>query len=328
MINYPKISIVTPSFNQGKYIEQTILSILGQNYPNLEYIIIDGGSSDETAEIIKNHQDKITYWVSEKDKGQSDAINKGLKLCTGEIFNWINSDDYLEPNSLFIIAEEFQKKPFSALCGKVNVIDGTFFSHQRNPSYIKETSENSIANFNINQEGTWWSLKVIQELNGVNEGFKFTMDLDLWIRALLTYPFETFSKIEVVLSNFRRHEEAKSTQNSNVKLEDDNFIKETCHIFNQLLPLELEGESYFELLKLPELEYSIHLNYQVEETKKKIITESYLYKLASHFFYSEDYDRSKRCIKALEKLKTEKFQKDIRYFKRKMFFSRLRINRI
>jgi hypothetical protein len=104
-------------------------------------------------------------------------------------------------------------------------------------------------------------------------------------------------------------------------LEDDNFIKETCHIFNQLLPLELKDESYFELLKLPKLAYSIHLNYQVEEAKKKIITESYLHKLASQFFYSNDYARSKRCIKALEKLKSEKFLKDIRYFKRKMFFS-------
>ena len=325
MINYPKISIVTPSFNQGKYIEQTILSILDQNYPNLEYIIIDGGSTDETFEIIKKYENRLTYWVSEKDNGQSDAINKGLKLCTGEIFNWINSDDYLEPNSLFLIAEEFQKKPFSALCGKVNVIDGAVFSHQRKPSYLNETSERSIANYNINQEGTWWSLNVIQQLKGVNQGFKFTMDLDLWIRALLTYPFETFRLFDEILSNFRRHEEAKSTQNSNVKLEDDNFIKETCHIFNQLLPLELKDESYFELLKLPKLDYSIHLNYQVEETKKKIITEYYLYKLTNQFFYSNDYDRSKRCIKALEKLKTEKFQKDIRYFKRKMIWQRLRL---
>ncbi len=229
---------------------------------------------------------------------------------------------------MFLIAEEFQKKPFSALCGKVNVIDGAVFSHQRKPSYLNETSERSIANYNINQEGTWWSLNVIQQLKGVNQGFKFTMDLDLWIRALLTYPFETFRPFDEILSNFRRHEDAKSSQNSNVKLEDDNFIKETGLIFDQLLPLELEGKSYFEILKLPILNYSIHLDYQVEEAKKKVITEYYLFKLASQFFYSNNFNRSKRCIKALEKLKTEKFQKDIRYFKRKMFLSRFRINRI
>ena len=90
---------------------------------------------------------------------------------------------------------------------------------------------------------------------------------------------------------------------------------------NKVIPKELKGESYFEILKLPILDYSIHLDYQVEETKKKVITEYYLFKLASQFFYSKDFDRSKRCIKALEKLKTEKFKKDIRYFKRKMFFS-------
>ncbi len=89
--------------------------------------------------------------------------------------------------------------------------------------------------------------------------------------------------------------------------------------------MELKDESYFELLKIPKLVYSIHLNYKVEESQKKIISEYYLYKLASQFFYSNDYNRSKRCIKALEKLKTEKFQKDIRYFKRKMIWQRLRL---
>ena len=95
MFSYPKISIVTPSFNQGQYIEQTILSVIGQDYPNLEYIIIDGGSSDNTVEIIKKYADKIIYWISDPDNGQSDALNKGLAKCTGEIFNWINSEDYL-----------------------------------------------------------------------------------------------------------------------------------------------------------------------------------------------------------------------------------------
>src|ERR1700733_14532761 len=101
---YPKISIVTPSYNKGQYIEQTIQSVLDQNYPNLEYIIIDGGSTDNTIEIIEKYAPYLKYWVSEKDKGQANAINKGLQYCTGEIFNWLNSDDYLEPDSLEKIA--------------------------------------------------------------------------------------------------------------------------------------------------------------------------------------------------------------------------------
>ncbi len=98
---YPKISIVTPSYNQGQYLEKTIESILSQNYPNLELIIIDGGSTDESINILRRYENRISFWVSEPDNGQADAINKGLKKTTGEIFNWLNSDDYLEPGALF-----------------------------------------------------------------------------------------------------------------------------------------------------------------------------------------------------------------------------------
>ena len=116
---YPKISIVTPSFNQGKYIEQTIQSVLDQDYPNLEYIIIDGGSTDETVEIIKKYEHKIHYWVSEPDKGQTDGINKGFAKCTGEIFNWINSDDYYEPGTFYKLAKLFTEHPYvDVVCGK------------------------------------------------------------------------------------------------------------------------------------------------------------------------------------------------------------------
>ena len=94
---WPRISIVTPSFNQGQFIEETIRSILLQGYPNLEYIIIDGGSTDESVEIIKKYEPWLTYWVSEKDRGQAHAINKGLERCTGEILAYINSDDYYYP---------------------------------------------------------------------------------------------------------------------------------------------------------------------------------------------------------------------------------------
>jgi glycosyltransferase involved in cell wall biosynthesis len=98
--NWPKISIVTPSFNQGQFIEETIRSILLQGYPNLEYIIIDGGSTDRTLKIIENYEPWLSYWVSEKDDGPASAINKGIRKCTGEWFNWINSDDLLLPRSL------------------------------------------------------------------------------------------------------------------------------------------------------------------------------------------------------------------------------------
>ena len=104
---WPLVSIVTPSYNQGQYIEETIRSVLLQGYPNLEYVIIDGGSSDQTAEIVKKYERWLTYWVSEPDRGQADAINKGFSRSTGRILNWLNSDDFLERNALARMAMAF-----------------------------------------------------------------------------------------------------------------------------------------------------------------------------------------------------------------------------
>src|SRR5262249_529742 len=103
----PSITIVTPSYNQVAYIEETIESVLSQGYPRLEYIIIDGGSTDGSVEIIRKYEKHLAYWVSEKDKGQSDAINKGFRRATGEIFNWLCSDDTLEPGALVRVGEAF-----------------------------------------------------------------------------------------------------------------------------------------------------------------------------------------------------------------------------
>ena len=101
---YPKITVVTPNYNYGHYLEETIRSVLLQGYPNLEYIIIDGGSTDNSVEIIKKYESYVTYWESKPDRGQTHAINKGLERATGEIFNWINSDDILMPGALLAIA--------------------------------------------------------------------------------------------------------------------------------------------------------------------------------------------------------------------------------
>ena len=102
---YPRITIVTPSFNQGGFLSETIESILNQDYPNLEYIVIDGGSTDESLDIIKRYEDQLSYWCSEKDRGQSDAIMKGFNRATGELFAWVNSDDVLLSSCLSVIAD-------------------------------------------------------------------------------------------------------------------------------------------------------------------------------------------------------------------------------
>lgn len=122
-MNYPKISIITPSFNQGKFLEGTILSVLNQNYPNLEYIIMDGGSTDNSIEIIKKYVDKLTYWQSKPDDGQSAAINEGFRHATGEIFCWLNSDDQYTEGALKIVGEYFTNHPECQwLCGSGKLI--------------------------------------------------------------------------------------------------------------------------------------------------------------------------------------------------------------
>ena len=136
-----KISIITPSFNQGSYLEQTIDSVLSQNYPNLEYIIIDGGSIDQSVDIIKKHKKHLAYWVSEPDRGQSAAINKGLHKSTGDIINWLNSDDYYEPYTLRSVAEALQDREVQVVCGRSRLFrnNNEAVSYSREQISIQET---------------------------------------------------------------------------------------------------------------------------------------------------------------------------------------------
>ena len=123
-LKFPKITIVTPSFNQSKFLERTIISVLNQNYPNMEYIIIDGGSTDGSVDIIKKYEKYLTFWCSEKDKGQSDAINKGFEHGTGEIYAYLNSDDLFLPGTLQYIAEAFKSnKNYDLIYGSIYIID-------------------------------------------------------------------------------------------------------------------------------------------------------------------------------------------------------------
>ena len=129
-INLPKISIVMPSYNQVEFIERSILSVLNQNYPNIELIIIDGGSTDATIDIIKKYEKSIAFWVSEKDQGQSDALNKGFKRCTGEIYGWLNSDDVYLPNVFKSVSLAFKKNQ------NKKIIFGDWLSIDKNDDVI------------------------------------------------------------------------------------------------------------------------------------------------------------------------------------------------
>jgi glycosyltransferase involved in cell wall biosynthesis len=209
--NLPKISIITPSFNQGPYIEETIRSILLQGYPNLEFIVMDGGSTDETVEILKKYDRFISFWTSQRDAGQSDAINQGIERATGDIFNWINSDDLLAPNALRHLAAIFQKNPDAqAVCGNYLFIGTGIPSTQPQRLLMFSTVEKTLALGGMSQPSLFWRLDTIKQLKGVNQKLHYTMDWELWHRFFLTIPQPKVVLTNAILAHFRWHETSKS----------------------------------------------------------------------------------------------------------------------
>lgn len=208
-MTYPKISIVTPTYNQGQYIEETIQSVLNQNYPNLEYIIIDGGSTDGTVEIIKKYEKHLKYWVSEPDKGQANAINKGLKHCTGEIFNWLNSDDYLAPGALYAIAEAFKGDGIDAVAGRTIYFDENGFQPAEQLANLKAKKlirwDKGVV---FVQPGLWLRREYIAGCGGIDEIFHYAFDWDLVIRYLYCYPKIKYITNDLVF--FRLHDQSKT----------------------------------------------------------------------------------------------------------------------
>ncbi len=210
MSDLPKISIITPSYNQGQYIEQTIQSVLNQNYPNLEYIIIDGGSTDNSVEIIKKHESQITYWVSEKDRGQSHAINKGIEKCTGVLFNWINSDDYLEPGALHKIAETY-------LNTKANIIIGTTkienVNTGENSTFVTKQFDSlgkTISRINFWQPSVYILLEDVLKTGKTTESLHYGMDTEMYIKILLMKGHKGIKVIPDIISHYRIHENSKT----------------------------------------------------------------------------------------------------------------------
>ena len=208
----PLISIVIPSFNQGKYIEQTIVSIIEQSYKKVEIIIIDAASTDETVAVIKKYEQYISYWVSEPDRGQSHAINKGLEKCTGEVFNWINSDDYLEPGALQNIATLFgENNDVQVVCGFTRC----FFDEDNSTSHeyrmgVKPTVAETISLVEMNQPGSFYRTNIVKEFGGVNESLRYVFDDELWFRFLCKYGIENIYLTDKRFAHFRLHGSSKS----------------------------------------------------------------------------------------------------------------------
>jgi glycosyltransferase involved in cell wall biosynthesis len=183
--DHPKITIITPVYNQVDYLEATIQSVINQNYPNLEYIVIDGGSTDGTLGIIKSYETHITKWVSEPDNGMYDALNKGFSLSTGDVMGWINSDDVLLPQSLFNVARLFKELPqVSWIRGLNCVID--LKGQMVNVLIPKRFSLIRILNGDyrwIQQESAFWRRSLWDKSGGhLHNDLKLAGDFELWFR--------------------------------------------------------------------------------------------------------------------------------------------------
>jgi glycosyltransferase involved in cell wall biosynthesis len=208
---YPKISIITPSYNQGEYIEETITSILDQGYPNLELIVMDGGSTDETVEILKKYDDQITFWQSELDKGQTDAINNGFKKCTGDIVTWLCSDDYYEGKCLFKVAEAFLNNlDINLVCGDRR----TFGLGIKDTHYIgwesKETLEETMFYGHYDQPPSFYRKEVWDSIFPLTTELRVYMDCEMWLMYLLKYGMNKAMHIENLFAHGRFHATSKS----------------------------------------------------------------------------------------------------------------------
>lgn len=181
----PKISIVTPSYNQANFLERTINSVLAQQYPNLEYIIIDGGSTDGSVEIIKKYEKYLAYWTSEKDDGQSQAINNGLKRATGEWVAWQNSDDIFYPGAFQALADAASKNSQSMLIiGNMNLIDE--HDHVINDlKYVTPTYQSLLAEgMVLTNQAAFWRRSIHDDIGYLNEDLHYGFDFEWFLRVL------------------------------------------------------------------------------------------------------------------------------------------------
>lgn len=209
---YSRISIVTPSYNQGEYIEKTILSVLEQKYPNLEYIIIDGGSTDKSVEIIKKYERHLKYWVSEPDRGQSDAINKGFKHATGDLLAWLNSDDYYMPGALHRVASMSLESPETdVFVGAGRILDENgIVVYYRDPPSVVTTQSLYQWTFggDFMQPSCFFRRGAWEACGPLDTGLHLALDLDLWLNMAKT-GFQ-FTRINELLSTATGHRNAKT----------------------------------------------------------------------------------------------------------------------
>lgn len=229
---YPKISVVTPNYNLGSYLEATIRSVLDQGYPNLEYIIVDGGSTDNSVEIIRKYEGRLKWWVSEPDNGMYDAINKGFSRCSGEVMLWINSDDLLFPKSLFSIAQVFSDLPqVNWVHGMKATLDGDGV-----PVNIRKPGTYSYYSYFLNeykwvqQEAVAWRRSLyVKAGEKMETSLRYAGDFELWKRF---FENDLLYSAPILIGGFRERELQAS------KKHRDRYLQEVNNILHAAKPPE------------------------------------------------------------------------------------------
>ncbi len=200
----PRITVVTPSYNQAQFLEETIRSVVMQGYPNLEYMVIDAGSKDGSVDIIKKYEKYISYWISEKDRGPADAINKGFQKATGSILAYLNSDDVYQPGSLQEIALAFASDK------KADVIYGNTFWTDRDGNVLAEKRQTPFSKLgylyggaDLQQPATFWKRELHERAGGLNVEFRAAFDMDLFFRFVALGA--KFKHVPKFLATYRIH---------------------------------------------------------------------------------------------------------------------------
>ena len=204
----PLVSIVTPSFNQADYLEETICSVLDQDYPRLEYILVDGGSADGSLEIIRRYSHQLAWWVSDPDQGQTDAINKGFQKANGEILAWLNSDDTYLPHAISEAVEYLQSHSEAGMVyGDANLVDDLSKIIGRFPARQTDYRRLRRGYVHIPQQAAFFRSQLWKQVGPLDASFYFAMDYDLWVRLSRLAPLHYYPR---TWANFRLHSEGKT----------------------------------------------------------------------------------------------------------------------
>lgn len=308
-VNNPKISIVIPTLSQGQFIEETILSILDQTYKNFEIIIIDGGSTDNTLSIIKKYEKHIKYWISEKDSGQSSAINKGLKISSGEIVTWLNSDDRYELTTLQIVKDAFTNDPeIDILHGKTKL-----FGEAIKTKIIGLEKDIPLYEYlsymRFPQPSSFLKKEFLNSQFLVNENLHYAMDFELIARAILLGA--KIKRIDDILSHYRMHKNSKSNDEMKFLTEWAIIVQKILFSLNnktlsgKMEELELVGHTVtgkfettidldakaVETVFLQHIDLHYHYNYRLFNYKQCAKISAFLKENYSSFYLTNNYNK-------------------------------------